>query len=228
MYTQNKSPLLCLLIAAALLLTGCAQLMPTPYPTMVPGAVDTFVAQTIAALPTRTASDTPTATLTPTSSPTPTPAFTDTATPTETSLPPTATFILWPTPTFSPVILPSPIPTRAATATPASYQCQLISQTPKNGTQFKPNADFDAIWKVKNTGAKKWDKSETDYAYLSGTKMHKQALYDLPVTVWPGETVQLIVDMTSPAKEGQYTTTWSLKRGNAVFCTFTLTINVAK
>jgi hypothetical protein len=98
--------------------------------------------------------------------------------------------------------------------------------SPANGTSFKSRDNFDATWRVKNTGAKNWDRNSVDFLYLSGTKMHKVAGYDLGKNVNTGDTIDLAVDMEAPKASGTYSTTWTLSVGSKTFCNMSLTIEV--
>jgi hypothetical protein len=105
-------------------------------------------------------------------------------------------------------------------------ECRLISQDPEDGTEFAPNTDFDAVWRVRNTGTAAWDENGIDFAYVSGRKMHKRAVYDLPDNVNKGESINLVVDMVAPEENGTYKVVWSLRRGGNDFCHVDLTIKV--
>ena len=202
------------------LVSGC---LPFNAPAAQPDAVniETIVAATHAASVAQTKAVLPTATAT----------VPNTATPTKTHVPPTitptftATFIIS-TATPSPTSTPTYTFTPAATATPAIFDCELVSQTPANGTTMGSKNDFDWVWKVTNTGIKDWSASEVDYVYVSGEKMHKTEGYDLPADTESGDNIKLGVDMIAPKNPGTYTTTWGLKKGKQIFCTVTLKIIV--
>jgi hypothetical protein len=114
------------------------------------------------------------------------------------------------------------------TATPISFACKLVKQSPENGKTYKPNANFDAVWTVKNIGSETWTTTDVDYRYKSGDKIHEIEIYDLPKNIKPDESIDLVVDMKAPDEEGKYKTTWGLQRGSNVLCTLTLEINVDK
>jgi hypothetical protein len=111
------------------------------------------------------------------------------------------------------------------TVPPASAACQIISTSPSKA--LPKNADFDAVWTIKNTSTKTWDVSVIDYKYVSGTKINKYAdRFDIPQTVKPGETVKIVVDMVAPDKAGLYTTNWALVDGTTNVCNFSLNLRV--
>jgi hypothetical protein len=209
------------LIAVAVLSFACAPLSVAGLPTQAPGIVDTIVAQTATAAAVQTASVPPTATSTSTF--TPTLSKTPTVTPTLTS-----TYIYIVTRTATASRTPTSTTSAGGSTSSETYHCQLVSQTPANGSTMKPNTDFDWNWKVKNDGTKKWSASSVDYAYVSGDKFHKQNAYDLPEDVSSGESVQLTVDMKAPKNEGTYITTWGLKVGKTTFCLLSFNIVVDK
>jgi len=202
--------------------TFTAPLVSTP----VPGAVNTFIAQTSNAAMTRTAAALPTST--PTATMTSTPRNTDTPFPTET---PTVIFILpslTPIPTFTKVVIPGGGGGGGGGGGSSSknYSCQVISVDPPNGTTFDPRTDFDAVWRVRNNGQKAWDRHSVDYTYLSGAELHKVVGYDLTTNVNVGEATNITVAMRAPKDPGTYTTRWTLRAGAVTFCTLELTIVV--
>jgi len=214
MTATRKSKLLIWVTALALIM-ACAPSLVTPsVPTVDPGAVGTFIAQTVAAASTQTAASIPTFTPSPTITPT---VVTETPLPTATS---TVIFILS-TPT--PLVLPSS--TSAGTSS-QNYSCQITRVSPANGSTFDPRDDFDAVWTVRNNGQKDWDRNSVDYIYSSGDKIHKVSGYDLDDNVRTGNSIDLGVDMQAPKNSGNYSTTWTMRAGSKTFCTLTLSIRV--
>jgi len=214
MAATHKTKLWVWLTAIALIM-ACAPSLVTPsVPTMDPGAVSTFIAQTVEVAATQTAASIPSLTPTPTITPT---VNTETPLPTATS---TVIFILS-TPT--PLVLPTS--TSGGTSS-QNYSCQVTRVSPANGSTFDPRDDFDAIWTVRNNGQKDWDRNSVDYIYSSGDKIHKVSGYDLDENVRTGNSIDLGVDMQADKNPGTYTTTWTMRAGSKTFCTLTLTINV--
>ncbi|MEJ5240319.1 MAG: NBR1-Ig-like domain-containing protein [Anaerolineales bacterium] len=207
----------------ALLLSGCLPSLAPASPAAPDlNAVQTVIAATAGAAATQTAAFLP--------SPTPLPSATPTVTITPTmTLTPTPIIVF---PTFTPLVLPSPIGGGGGGSGSgdgggsADYACVLLDQTPRNGTVMRPQADFDAVWTLRNSGTKTWDSGSVDFIYLRGDKIHKQAGYDLPKDVAPGKSINLGADMLAPRTEGTYTTFWGLRRGNDIFCEVYLTIIV--
>lgn len=221
-----------ILLGLFVLLSGCTLGM-NPPATTVPGQLETEVARQVSQQLTQVALSQPSPTPLPTQSaptlepPSPTPQPTETVvqptvevpSPTPTALPPTLTATL-PVPTATLKPLP--------TATSLPFACQVTNQNPANGKNFKPGADFDVVWTVKNVGTTFWNNDEADYRYQSGDKFHQIEVYDISKRVNPGESVDLLADMKAPDKEGKYKTVWVLRQGSNVLCTLSLEINVKK
>jgi hypothetical protein len=213
--TATRKTKLLLWFTTLALIMACAPALVTPsVPTMDPGAVGTFIAQTVAAASTQTAASIPTFTPSPTVTPT---VVTETPLPTATS---TIIFILS-TPT--PLVLPS---STTASTSSENYSCQITRVSPANGTTFDPRDSFDAFWTVRNNGQKNWDRNSVDYVYSSGDKIHTISGYDLSENVRTGNSIDLGVDMQAPKNSGNYSTTWIMRAGNKTFCTLTLSIRV--
>ncbi|HEX9387300.1 MAG TPA: NBR1-Ig-like domain-containing protein [Anaerolineales bacterium] len=218
MTAPRKTKLLIWAAALALIMACVPTLAAPSVPTLDPGAVNTFIAQTVIAASTRTAaampSLTPTATLTPIQN-------TDTPEPTATN---TVIFILSsPTPLVIPTFTLS---SSGGGSSSDNFACRITKVSPANGSSFNPRDDFDAVWTVRNIGQKKWDRTGVDYIYSSGDKLHKISGYDLSSNVSVGESIDLGVDMQAPKNSGTYTTTWTMRSGSKTFCTMTLTIVV--
>jgi hypothetical protein len=115
--------------------------------------------------------------------------------------------------------------TGTTTPIPTSGTCQIISISPS--TALSTRADFDAVWNVKNTSGKNWELTQVDYKFISGSQLQKyEKLYDLPVTVKPGETIKIRVDMLAPTTTGIYATNWAIVQGKTTLCTLPLTVRV--
>ena len=160
----------------------------------------------------------------PTSARPPTPTIT-----VEPNLSPT----LPPTTTSEPTLSPVPPPSASAASTPAesptestALDCDLLIQSVKNGTHYKPQEQFSINWKVRNTGTAGWGPDSVDFTYIAGTRMYQYGLVQLKETVDPGNIAYLIADMRAPKNPGKYSTTWSLRQGDNYFCHVSLTIFV--
>lgn len=76
-------------------------------------------------------------------------------------------------------------------------------------TVFAPNATFVKTWRLRNAGTTTWTTAYT-VVYASGDSMNSPASVALPVSVPPGQTVDVSVPMTAPAKDGSYTANFLL------------------
>lgn len=219
MDTARKTKLL-MWISALVLIMACVPAFGTPaVPTVDSGSVSTFIAQTVNAAVSQTAAVMPSATLTPSVTPT---------RPTET-----------PSPTFTSTVIfilssPTPLPTFTSTfasiggsgTSSDNYACEVTRVSPPNGSSFEPRDDFDVFWTVRNIGQRNWDRTAVDYIYSTGAKIHKVSGYDLSENVRVGNSLELGVDMQAPKDPGTYTTIWTLRTGERVFCPMRFTIVV--
>jgi len=225
--STRKTKILSWLIALGLVLACVPTFTAPSVSTPVPGAVNTFIAQTSNAASTRTAAALPTST--PTATITPTPRNTETPSPTETAIVIFLLPSLTPIPTFTRVTLPGGGGgggSGGGGSSSDSYACRVDSQDPPNGTSFNPRADFDAVWRVRNIGRKTWERNSVDYIFLSGDQFHKVSGYDFDANVASGQTTSVTVDMEAPKNPGTYTTRWTLRAGSNNFCTLELRIVV--
>lgn len=213
----------------ASLVSGCSfGSMPTAAPQVDTAptfqAVQTEAAKTVVAELTQIA-PTPTLVLPSTTNTEPAPAtetaqptMTNTSAPATVAVPPTATFTsAAPTATLRPV----------STATPVNTACRIEDQSPVFGADLNRNADFDGVWKVKNTSKTIWSSSAVDIKYLSGTKFQtKVDILDLPSDVAVDGTYTVVLDMRAPDQTGRFSTTWAITQGSTALCTMSLTIDV--
>jgi hypothetical protein len=216
MTATRRTKLLVWMTALALIMACVPQLAAPPIPTVDPGAVNTFIAQTVVVAGSQTAAAMPSLTPSPTLTPT---VATETPLPTATS---TVIFVLS-TPT--PLVIPTFTNVSSGNSN-ENLSCQVTRVSPANGSTFNPRDDFDAVWTVRNNGQRNWERRNIDYIYSSGDKIHKVSGYDLSENVRTGNSIDLGVDMQAPKNEGTYTTTWTMRSGDKTFCSLTLTIVV--
>ncbi|MBA4376656.1 MAG: hypothetical protein C0401_10860 [Anaerolinea sp.] len=123
-------------------------------------------------------------------------------------IPPTPEVVV-PTVAQIPTITPAPLATVAIPNTPLPTEdtCNRASWvtdvTALDGSIFLPNVAFTKTWRIKNVGSCTWN---TNYAviYSSGDQMSAPAATPLLGSVPPGATVDLSVNMKSPAANGKY------------------------
>ncbi|GAB4498285.1 MAG: hypothetical protein OHK003_09860 [Anaerolineales bacterium] len=104
-------------------------------------------------------------------------------------------------------------PGGTSTASAATcYWAQFIADvTIPDGTSFAPNTAFKKTWRLKNIGTCAWNSNDVSLIFESGERMNAPASLALPTTVNPGQTVDITVDMTSPANAGHYFGYWKFK-----------------
>lgn len=199
------------LTAVLILMLACVPTLgPTPVsiPTFDPNGPLTAIALTAGAAATQTAINAP-----PTATPTPLPTKTPLDTPT-----PTATFLFL-IPTFS--LPPTQIPLGVSTK---EYDCQILAVEPS--APIAVSTSFIGKWVVANIGTASWRSDNVDYRYAEGDKFHLQSIYDFPVNVQPGSTVEITVDMQAPSTPGEYITRWRINQSRTVICTMEMKIIV--
>lgn len=222
------------IILLVLMLSACTQQTPAPTeppqlstPTSDPVAVtQTFQAIITSAQETLVADLTAQAPPTATAQPTNTPIVI-TATVAGTAATQQATTAL-PTATSQPGQQATSTSAPVVTSTPALSTCQIVSQNPAFGQDFSPGEDLDLRWTVRNTSGSTWDQGETDYVFVSGDEIHRQAAYDFRETVESNDEVDIIVDALAPTQPGRYATTWAIVRGGQRVCLMSATIDVVE
>lgn len=110
-----------------------------------------------------------------------------------------------------------PLPTATAkpvSATPVPEKCTynmtyVADVTVPDGQQFSPGTYFTKTWRIKNSGTCTWTTNFT-FDFVSGSQMNGWGQH-LPKTVYPGDTVDISIDMTAPYNPGSYQGNWQLK-----------------
>ena len=105
------------------------------------------------------------------------------------------------------------VPTAGGAPTATPIPCNLPkfqSETVPDGTQMDAGQHFAKTWRVKNIGSCTWN---TNYrlVFSSGDKMDGPSSVSLGREVRPGETIDLIVDLTAPSSNGEYKGYWKIK-----------------
>jgi hypothetical protein len=116
--------------------------------------------------------------------------------------------------TPEPVVTLEPTPTtvivsQGGGSDAACYFAQFVSETVPDGTIFQPGTTFTKTWQIKNVGTCAWDTSHRLYLQ-SGDGLTTLTTVALLRTIYPGEIINLVVEMTAPASEGVYTGYWRI------------------
>jgi len=131
--------------------------------------------------------------------------------PTQTPIPATAT----PLPsTNTPVPTNTPLPT-ATTVLYCDWVAFVKDVTVPDGTRFQTYDSFTKVWRLKNRGTCTWT---ADYmlVFVSGDSMGGTTALRLPGNVAPGQSVDISVTLTAPAKRGHYVGYWMLRNPSGV------------
>lgn len=120
-----------------------------------------------------------------------------------------------------PTITPQPLNTVSAipSLTPTPNDCNRakweMDITIPDGSVLAPNTNFTKTWRITNTGTCTWN---TNYAvvYSKGDHMGEPAASPLAGSVAPGATVDVSVNMKSPAADGEYATDFLLRSDTGI------------
>lgn len=199
----------------------------------IPGLPETLAAQTWSVMqtkaylaitpsntnspPTDTATVTNTPSITPTPSPTKTPIPPLTMRPTNTPQPTTNTPIPTLTPLSTYIYYPPGVGPGSGPGTgPGSgYEDKCLAAnlirhvTIPNEEILPPSLSFKKVWRIQNVGTCTWDTS-TKMVHVSGDRMGGDDIR-IHSKVRPGKTIDITVEMVSPADNGSYTGNWKLK-----------------
>jgi hypothetical protein len=186
-----------LLLGALVALSSCR---PAASPTPDAEAMITEAAATVAAQLTLSAALTPS------------PAPTQTAAPSNTPPPPTAT---QPAPAQPADATNTPPPT-AAPATGQDAASFVDDVTIPDGAAIAPGTSFDKVWRIRNNGPSTWT---TSYAlvFIDGERMSSPDSVAMPKEVKPGETVDISVRLTAPARAGTYQGFYRLRNASGQY-----------
>lgn len=82
-----------------------------------------------------------------------------------------------------------------------------------DGSSFTPGAPFTKTWRFKNAGTCPWTTSYS-VVFLGGDGMSAPASVKLPVTVAPGQMIDISVNLTAPGSAGQYKGLWKFSNAS--------------
>ena len=114
-------------------------------------------------------------------------------------------------------LLPPASATPAPTATlGCTDRAQFVTDvTVPDGMMFAPGVAFVKTWRLMNVGTCTWTSSYT-LVFLSGDQLSGPGGIPLPVTVAPGATVDLSVNLIAPGSNGTYLGNWKLRNNNGL------------
>jgi len=125
-----------------------------------------------------------------------------------------------PTPTLSIAVSPTDYPTYTSvpplqTVTKCDAAAFVTDVTYPDGSIVGRGNTFTKIWRVKNVGTCTWTTSY-DLVYVSGEKFGAKNIISLPVSVGPGKTVDLSIQLTAPNQDGRHRGYWKLRNSSGV------------
>ena len=101
----------------------------------------------------------------------------------------------------------------------AATQCdsaQFVSDlTIPDGSSFAPGAAFTKTWRLQNNGTCTWETSYT-LVWAGGDAMGPTPSVNLPVSVPPGQMVDISINLTAPSTAGHFKSLWKLSNASAV------------
>lgn len=189
---ENKSTALGILgvFVSLCLLAACSPSTPTSTPTLDLDPIRTEVAATVLAQVSQTL------------------ALTQSVTPS-----PSPTMTLTPTRDLVPELSPSPsLQITLVAGTPVTStidQAQWVSQTIQDETVFAPGETFTMTWRLKNVGTSTWTAAYL-LRFYSGDDLGAPEEIPLGQVVAPNAEVDISLQMTAPAIEGDYRSDWVL------------------
>jgi len=87
-----------------------------------------------------------------------------------------------------------------------------IDITIEDDTVMAPGENFTKIWRVVNKGTCTWTPGYA-VVWFSGVQFSTFNTHPLNVSVSPGQSVDLVVDMVAPAQTGTHQSNWKLRNG---------------
>ena len=118
-----------------------------------------------------------------------------------------------PTATARPQPTATPLPRPTVTPSVCYDGMEFVSdiETP-DGTEYQPGADFDKVWRIRNTGTCNWN---TNYRinFVQGDRLEGNSA-TVKTTVRPGETYDMVIDQRAPNTPGKYTGIWQMVNAN--------------
>jgi len=105
-------------------------------------------------------------------------------------------------------------PTPGSTAAPGALRVQFVQDvTVPDGTSFAPNTPFTKTWRIRNAGTTAWTPAFS-LVFQSGEQMGGPSQTPLVSDVAPGATIDISINMISPANPGRYIGNWMMRDPN--------------
>ncbi len=118
------------------------------------------------------------------------------------------------TPVPSQTPLPTAIPSATRSVTPVPVPCNraefVKDVSIPDGTVVNAGSKFNKVWRLRNSGGCAWTKSYA-LSFVKGDQMSGASPQSLGVSVPPGQTVDVGVELKAPSNVGAYTGEWMLR-----------------
>jgi Ig-like domain-containing protein/carboxypeptidase family protein len=105
------------------------------------------------------------------------------------------------------------------TSTPKTNLCDsaefIADITIPSGTVMASGTAFTKTWRLMNVGTCTWTQAYR-LVFLSGTSMSAVSPVNFPISVSPGQTVDISINMTAPVAASSYTGNWMFENANGV------------
>lgn len=127
--------------------------------------------------------------------------------------PPAPPPTLTPLPSLTPTTTPFSAPPPTASAPGCDRATFVTDVTIPDGSLFAPGTGFAKTWRIKNSGWCNWTQ---DYGlvFYAGEQMSAPTRINIPSTVYPGQAVDLTVNMAAPPQPGAYRGFWMLQNAS--------------
>lgn len=121
---------------------------------------------------------------------------------------------------FSPTLTPlAPVASATSrpstTGTSACASASLVSDSPPDGTIYKPGQQFTKTWQIMNTSTCTWDTSYK-IVFWDGDVLGGAYNYAMPQLVPPGGTVPVSLVLTAPTSDATYKSEWMLQTPDGI------------
>jgi hypothetical protein len=194
---MNKNILtIVILFLAIILLVSCGS--PTP---SFEGMGETYAAYTMGAVLTQSGFETLQAKLTQLSQ--------------QTTPSPSATLRVTPsvTPSGQPIVYSSPVTASTASGSFCDWAGFVRDVTIPDGTVLSPGSTFTKTWRLENKGTCTWTR-QYSLVYSGGNQLGATNTVPLSISIEPGQTVDVSVEMVAPQTPGSYISYWMLSNSS--------------
>lgn len=115
-----------------------------------------------------------------------------------------------------PPAMPTPLPVIPTVAIAPCDKFSFVSDiTIPDGSVISPGNNFQKVWRLKNAGSCVWTPSY-QFVFVTGDQMGAPAAIPVGKYVYPGETIDLSINMMAPTGSGKYRGYWRMRNGSGI------------